>query len=56
MLTDVPCVCMAAACDTQSATDLEPLVDTAKSDSANLDSSLELLVQAGKGTPTPLHT
>lgn len=49
-MIDVPCPPLAAACDTQSATDLEPLVDTAKSDSANLDSSLELLVQAGKGT------
>jgi glutamate synthase domain-containing protein 1 len=38
-----------AGCDTQGAAKLERLVDTAKSDSANLDSAFELLVQAGKG-------
>jgi len=38
-----------AECDTQASSDLEPIVDTAKSDSANLDSAVELLVQAGKG-------
>jgi len=35
-------------CDTQAAKDLEPVVDMAKSDSANLDSALELLVRAGR--------
>lgn len=35
-------------CDTQGSSALEPVVDTAKSDSANLDSAFELLVRAGK--------
>ena len=36
------------SCDTQGAKDLEPVVDMAKSDSANLDSAFELLVRAGR--------
>lgn len=36
------------SCDTQGAEGLEPVVDVAKSDSANLDSAFELLVRAGR--------